>query len=341
MSLTRPLLALITLVALAAPPTSAREVGQVADGPRAAAREHDRAARRVRRLFDGFAAPRARKSRERALARWEAARDEALKAIFDLTAYPDEDHGRVGQPLVDEKVEVVRAVWPPLDALVRRDLGPILRLEPTEAAALLEETAAVVARCEALVAGGASLDLEPLEPAWSVLLALRAGAEAPAATGELPAWERYLARRLRDEGVLRGGAASLRAAPAAGTRPTGEELEQVQITNDYRVMMGRAALALDVRLAQSARGHADDMQRLGFFEHTSPVEGKERPAQRMAAAGYPRPGGENIAMGMTAPQVAHDCWYRSSGHHRNILSEGYTAMGAGRAGKYWVQNFGG
>lgn len=338
MNPTRPLLAALTLLALAAP-APAREAGQVGDDVRALVREHDRAARRVRRLFDDFAAPRARKSRERALERWAAARDEALAVIFDRARYPDEDHGRAGQPLVDEKVEVVRAVWPPLDALVRRDLGPVLGLEPAEAAALLEETTAVVARCAAVGAEGASLDLQPIEPAWLVLLATRAGVES-SSDAALGAWEGYLVRRLRDELVLRANVTMLRSAPTTGVAPAREEVEQVRITNDYRLMMGRPALQLDARLVQSARGHADDMLRLDFFDHTSPVQGKETFSQRIAAAGYPTPGGENIAMGMTAPQAAHEGWYRSSGHHRNILDEGYSALGAGKAGKYWVQNFG-
>ncbi len=338
MSLTRPLLAVAVLVALAAP-ASARQRAGLDDDAKALAREHERVVRRARRLFDDFAAPRARKGRERALARWEAARDEALAVIFDRTRYPDEDHGRVGQPLVDEKVEVVRAVWPALEALVRKDLASIMDLEPAEAGALLEEVQAVSARCEALAAAGTSLELTPVEPAWRVLLAARAGAEV-AAAAELPAWERHLLRRLRDEVLLRGDLARLRAAPAAGVAPTRDELEQARITNDYRVMMGRPALTVDTRLVESARGHADDMLRLDFFEHTSPVAGKETFGQRIAAAGYPAPGGENIAMGMSTPQAAHEGWYRSSGHHRNILDACSTAMGAGRAGKYWVQNFG-
>lgn len=334
---TRPLLGLALLLTLAAPAV-ARERAGASDDVRAAQREHDRAARRVRRLFDDFAAPRARKARERALERWAAARDEALRVIFDRALYPDEDHGRVGQPIVDQKVEVVRAVWPGLDALVRRDLAPVMALEPAEAAALLEETTAAVARCAALTAEGASVELASIEASWLVLLATRAGVDASTET-ELGAWERYLVQRLRDERVLRDNVALLRAA-GAGVAPTREEFEQVRITNDYRVLMGRAALALDGRLVQSARGHADDMLRLDFFDHASPVPGKETVSQRIAATGYATPGGENIAMGMTTPQAAHEGWYRSSGHHRNILSEGYTAMGSGRAGKYWVQNFG-
>lgn len=302
------LLALTALLLLTCPVVAKDEV-------RAKAKADDRCARRVRKLVDEFASPRARKLRERVLAQWTTARDAALGVIFDETLYPDADHGRAGQPIVDEKVEAVRAVWAALDALVRRDLAPVMALEPVQAAALLVNARAV--------------DASLVEPAALALLAARAG---EAASSGLPAWEALLAQRARDEQVLADNA---RVAAA-----TNGEREQVRLTNEYRLMLGRPALRLDARLVASARGHALDMERLGFFDHTSPLAGKASCQERMAAAGYPSPGGENIALGMTTPRAAHLGWYRSSGHHRNLLSPRYTTMGSGAAGKHWVQNFG-
>lgn len=301
------LLALTTLLLLTSPAVAKDEV-------RARAKADERCARRVQRLFDDFTSPKARKVRERALAQWGAAREAALAVIFDETIYPDADHGRVGQPIVDEKVDAVRAVWPAFDALVRRDLAPLLALEPAQAAALLAEARQV----------------ELIEPAALALLAARAG---DATHGELPAWEALLAQRAQDEQVLADNA---RVAAA-----TSAEREQVRLTNEYRLMLGRPALRLDARLVASARGHALDMERLGFFDHTSPLPGKASFGERIQAAGYPSPGGENIALGMSTPAAAHLGWYRSSGHHRNLLSSSFTAMGSGSAGKHWVQNFGG
>ena len=128
---------------------------------------------------------------------------------------------------------------------------------------------------------------------------------------------------------------------AYGVKPSGPEVEQVRITNDYRILMGRPALEIDPRLVASARGHSADMTRLGFFAHQSPISGKESPSQRMAAAGYPAMGGENISLGSVAPRATHIAWYNSSGHHRNILGARYAAMGSGQDGNHWTQNFGG
>ncbi|MEK7866808.1 MAG: hypothetical protein AAB434_09000, partial [Planctomycetota bacterium] len=40
-----------------------------------------------------------------------AARAEAMRVIFDNGVYPDEDHGRRGQPAVDKRVRLVRELW--------------------------------------------------------------------------------------------------------------------------------------------------------------------------------------------------------------------------------------
>ena len=82
------------------------------------------------------------------------------------------------------------------------------------------------------------------------------------------------------------------------------------------------------------------MTRLDFFDHTSPVKGKEAFSDRILQAGYPNPGGENIYKGGRSPEAAHDGWYHSSGHHRNILAPHFTALGAGQDGDHWTQNFG-
>ncbi|MBX3467891.1 MAG: hypothetical protein KF878_13510 [Planctomycetes bacterium] len=168
------------------------------------------------------------------------------------------------------------------------------------------------------------------------LLAARAG--DPAA-GDLAPWEAALAERLAWERVLAHNAAVARAAPAA-LRPTPEELEQVRLTNEHRMALGRAPLELDLRLVAAARGHAADMARLAFFDHASPVPGCESPGDRLARAGYEGPGGENIARGPETPRAAHEQWTASLAHHRNLLDPAWRAVGVGRAGRLWTQCFG-
>jgi uncharacterized protein YkwD len=124
--------------------------------------------------------------------------------------------------------------------------------------------------------------------------------------------------------------------------PTEPEREQVRITNEYRIMFGhRRALRIHPFLVQSARGHSDDMGKLGFFDHFSPVPGKRTPDDRMKLAGYvPAGGSENIHAGSGSPEGAHEGWTHSSGHHRNLLSPGWVEMGTGQSGRFWTQNFG-
>ena len=55
---------------------------------------------------------------------------------------------------------------------------------------------------------------------------------------------------------------------------TGEQ-SQVSITNNYRLMMGRTLLAVSPKILKAARGHAQEMARLGYFGHFSP--NPERP----------------------------------------------------------------
>ncbi len=129
---------------------------------------------------------------------------------------------------------------------------------------------------------------------------------------------------------------------AAKSVATKHERRQVEITNEYRIMMGhRRALVINDQLTMAARGHSEDMSRLGFFDHFSPVEGKRAPADRMRAAGYTFSGcSENIHRGSGDPMGAHLSWRGSSGHHRNLLMPSWVEMGTGHDGRNWTQNFG-
>jgi uncharacterized protein YkwD len=119
------------------------------------------------------------------------------------------------------------------------------------------------------------------------------------------------------------------------------ERRQVEITNEYRLMMGRRALVLDDRLVQTARGHSDEMSRLGYFSHFSPTASRKTPDMRARLSGYKGTAlSENIHAGSGTPEGAHYGWLHSSGHHRNILQKFWTEMGTGQVGRYWTQNFG-
>jgi uncharacterized protein YkwD len=310
---------------------------------------HERSVRKALGLFRDYRpGSKVDDKRSEALARWNKYRAAALTVIFDKSIYPDENHGKPGQKTVDEHVERVRAVWPAFDQAVGRDLMKISRISPAEAQTLLDRISEPEQRLGEIrpTLGARSLEVEQLVtvPAGlRALLAYQAGqfSQARALQDALNPWEQELMRRMSDERVRAYNAGILKEKKIAqGVRPTGPEVEQVRITNDYRILMGRPALEIDTRLVMSARGHSADMTRLGFFDHTSRVPGKERPSDRMAKAGYLGGGGENISMGSVTPMATHIAWYNSSGHHRNILGTTYRCMGSGQDAEHWTQNFG-
>ncbi len=119
------------------------------------------------------------------------------------------------------------------------------------------------------------------------------------------------------------------------------------LVNEARSQAGVAPLALHPLLNLSAERMAEDMQARHFFSHEDP-DGRSS-LDRIRAVGYLTAPcacswqywtGENIAEGqMTADQVMHD-WMHSPEHRDNILSPNFNDIGIGRAGNYWVQNFG-
>ena len=119
-----------------------------------------------------------------------------------------------------------------------------------------------------------------------------------------------------------------------------EEQKQVLVTNEYRKMLGRRALAWNPLIEAGARGHSDYMANSGDFSHFEKDPTRKTPNDRLKLAGYTWGGSENISMGDTSAEGAHQGWIHSSGHHRNILGPDHREMGAACTSLYWTQNFG-
>jgi uncharacterized protein YkwD len=136
--------------------------------------------------------------------------------------------------------------------------------------------------------------------------------------------------------------------PPAPPEPTLTEAEQqearvLELTNKERAAGGCPALVANDQLAASARGHSADMAAQNYFDHKS-KDGRTF-VDRIKAAGYPKPGAENIAAGQPTAEAVMDGWMKSPGHKANILNCGLKALGVGVAkggsfGIYWTQNFG-
>lgn len=132
------------------------------------------------------------------------------------------------------------------------------------------------------------------------------------------------------------------------------EEEIVVLVNRYRAQGANCGgremppvgpLTMDPALQCAARVHTKDMADRDFFDHDNP-DG-DGPSERMDAAGYDGRGwGENIAAGRETPEETMEQWMNSPGHCSNIMTEGFSLIGAGYypGGEYrhlWTQTFGG
>jgi len=112
------------------------------------------------------------------------------------------------------------------------------------------------------------------------------------------------------------------------------EQQLFALVNEERTSRGLGALAWDPRLVTVARAHSEEMFRLKYFSHQSPVAGS--PFDRLAAAKitYQR-AGENLAYAHSVA-AAHRGLMESPGHRENILRPEYTRIGIGviAAGPY-------
>ncbi len=109
------------------------------------------------------------------------------------------------------------------------------------------------------------------------------------------------------------------------------------VLNRERDVCGLTPLLIEEKLSDAARGHSEDMARLGFFAHESPVPNKKTPWDRAALAGFTgNASGENIFMGSTSPQSAYDAWFGSDGHRFIMYMDGANLLGVGIAGSHWT-----
>jgi hypothetical protein len=113
------------------------------------------------------------------------------------------------------------------------------------------------------------------------------------------------------------------------------EYEVVVLTNEYRIMMGRPPMKIDLKLVTAARKHSRNMKELNFFGHESPVKGSESFSQRAAAEGTSARS-ENITMAETAPN-AFISWINSPPHHKNMLLVGQLFIGVGQFEGRWTE----
>lgn len=232
-----------------------------------------------------------------------AARKEALEIIHDRELYPDDAHGEKGQHLVDNKVAVLRELWRRpsrhFTERVSEVNGRLYYIK--EASDYLKragfEPEIFMNQAEALD----ELDrrFDPREFMWS-------------------------SKERKDIESL------LEYNDSTASTATDEERRFVRILNEYRLMLGLKALELDDRLVTASRKHSQEMMDLDYFAHESPVEENRTPGMRADKEGYRGGVLENCAIAADA-QGAFDGWYRSSGHHRGLVTNSSSQIGGGHS----------
>jgi len=291
------------------------ELGEAARGPLADALSQRRLALVSDLLRDkAFTSGR---TRQRLWDLLETRRTHALALIEDQAAYPYPNPNHMGQAEVERRVEEVREVWErPFRLVAAMDDGVKAALD------------VVIEVDEAL---------SRLNPAYKPdLSALEAAASKAVDTPGYTAPGQAASLREYSLKVL---AYNERVATSAGR----EEKDNVRAVNEYRMMMGRGAVKIDERLVRAARGHSRHMNVNQYFAHDAPARFPEvaNPGLRARRQGYGGGVGENIAWGTPSGRDAFRAWFGSSGHHRNMLSRGWSEMGAGRsAPSHWTQLFG-
>lgn len=112
------------------------------------------------------------------------------------------------------------------------------------------------------------------------------------------------------------------------------ERQMFDLVNEERTAVGLRTLTWDDRLLPVARQHSEEMFRLKYFSHQSPVTGTPFDRLRTAGISYTR-AGENLAYAQSV-SVAHRGLMQSEGHRENILRPEFTRMAAGviSAGPY-------
>lgn len=253
-------------------------------------------------------------------ARLEALAEARAETMAFLRTDHDKDPGRIRE--LDRMYAGVETALRRVEAAVgRRDGGGL-----DDTLAVLAEIWVELAWCD-----GRSITTED---------ALEEGREQA-----LP--EDVLARESGEEKVLEATAA-LEAAHehnSAQRWASRQQVEFARILNTARHVMGLAPLRLDERLSEAARGHSEEMRRMGYFAHESPVADHRTPAQRVRNADFEGSfAGENIYAnsGGGRPQSAYDGWWASDGHRFIMFADGPDTLGLGISGgaTHWTMKTG-
>jgi|GEM_PF-5824613 len=143
-------------------------------------------------------------------------------------------------------------------------------------------------------------------------------------------FERWLLRELRARAVEA-------FTPRAVHSSTEDETEFTPIINAYRRGLGLELLTIDERLVVASRQHSQHQVDNGYFAHDAPDPRKRTPWDRARLEDYEGGIAENIAQGRHDAKSVFEAWYRSPGHHRNMVAR-HSELGcaADSSGSIWT-----
>ena len=105
----------------------------------------------------------------------------------------------------------------------------------------------------------------------------------------------------------------------------------IEQNNWYRLSLGISPLWHNRKLAEAAQGHSDEMVRLSYFGHDSPVPANDSPHKRVANAGY-RGGCTECCSSSSTASSAMEMWKWDGGHHRAMIHWEWTEVGCSERG---------
>lgn len=141
--------------------------------------------------------------------------------------------------------------------------------------------------------------------------------------------EPYLARRE----LLR--AISVAHSQMKWARP--EQVQYAEILNERRVILGLRPYMLAEKLSAACDQHSEEMVKMKYFSHESPVPANKGFGDRIRNAAFEGNGsGECIYAGGSAPAAAHTGWWYSDGHRLILYATGSTAQGIAKYATTWT-----
>lgn len=144
----------------------------------------------------------------------------------------------------------------------------------------------------------------------ALVLSLALAGDEPAAKAKAPAKAEAAAPKADAKKEAQPNKAAENAEKEPVFKLTAAEQNLLDMTNKERVARGLPPFEIDESLVQSARDHANWMASRRIMQHTR------------------KPVGENIAQGQATSDSAIRTWMNSPPHRANMLSRGWTKIGA-------------